>query len=74
MRYVPFEFQPILLWLRATFDRVKDDEGGYSPVTWVYITAISLVMAIVVGTIIYTAVVNKAHSINLNNGPGGNGG
>ena len=70
MRYVPFEFQPILLWLRATLDRVKHDEGGYSPVTWVYITAISLVMAIVVGGLIYTAVVNKAHSINLNNGSG----
>ena len=33
MRYIPLEFQPIILWLRATVDRVKDDEGGYSPVT-----------------------------------------
>ena len=70
MRYIPLEFQPIILWLRAAVDRVKDDEGGYSPVTWVYITAFSLVMAIVVGTIIYNAVVTKAHSINLNNGSG----
>ena len=52
MRYLPLEFQPIILWLRAAVDRVKDDEGGYSPVTWVYITAFSLVMAIVVGAII----------------------
>jgi predicted DNA repair protein MutK len=73
MRYLPIELQPIMLWLRATLDRVKKDEGGYSPVTWVYITAISLVMAIVVGTIIYTAVVNKAHTINLNNGAGSGG-
>jgi hypothetical protein len=62
-----------MLWLRATFDRVKEDEGGYSPVTWVYITAISLVMAIAVGAIIYTAVLDKAHTINLNNNTGGGG-
>jgi hypothetical protein len=70
MRYVPVQFQPIMLWLRTMLDRVKEDERGYSPVTWVYITAISLVMAIVVGGLIYTAVVNKAHSINLNNNTG----
>jgi hypothetical protein len=70
MRYLPIELQPIVLWFRATLDRVQKDEEGYSPVTWVYITAFSLVMAIVVGTIIYNAVVTKAHSINLNNGSG----
>ena len=51
-RYLRFVFHPIILWLRATLDRVKQDEGGNARVTWVPIAFICFVMAIVVGAII----------------------
>lgn len=58
------------LMLRDRLDRARTaPDRGASAIEWVIISAILVVIAGAIGTIIYNKVTDKAKSINLNTGP-----
>lgn len=61
----------LLLRLRSRYERARDSESGVSTVEWVIITAALLILAGVVGGVIYTMVNNAASDLEMPDAPGG---